>query len=101
MRCPSCDHDNRVDRRFCAECGVALAPRCVTCGAANETAAKFCGGCGAALTASSAPSATSPRAAATAAPAAAEVGERRRLTVLFCDLVGSTEIAARLDPEQW
>jgi class 3 adenylate cyclase len=29
------------------------------------------------------------------------VGERRHLTVLFCDLVGSTELAARLDPEEW
>ena len=28
-------------------------------------------------------------------------GERRRLTVLFCDLVGSTSIAARLDAEEW
>jgi class 3 adenylate cyclase len=28
-------------------------------------------------------------------------GERRHLTVLFCDLVGSTEIAAQLDPEEW
>jgi len=26
-------------------------------------------------------------------------GERRRLTVLFCDVVGSTELASRLDPE--
>jgi class 3 adenylate cyclase len=26
-------------------------------------------------------------------------GERRHLTVMFCDLVGSTAIAARLDPE--
>ena len=26
-------------------------------------------------------------------------GERRQLTVLFCDLVGSTALAARLDPE--
>src|SRR5438045_6037209 len=28
-------------------------------------------------------------------------GERRQLTVLFCDLVGSTELAAHLDPEEW
>ena len=28
-------------------------------------------------------------------------GERRHLTVLFCDLVGSTEIAGQLDPEEW
>ena len=26
---------------------------------------------------------------------------RRHLTVLFCDLVGSAEIASRLDPEEW
>jgi class 3 adenylate cyclase/predicted ATPase len=28
-------------------------------------------------------------------------GERRHLTVMFCDLVGSTEIAGRLDAEEW
>jgi class 3 adenylate cyclase len=43
--------------------------------------------------------------AATAAPspsAAPNVaGERRHLTVLFCDLVGSTEISAQLDAEEW
>jgi class 3 adenylate cyclase len=33
--------------------------------------------------------------------AAATAGERRHLTVLFCDLVGSTAIAAQLDPEEW
>jgi len=33
--------------------------------------------------------------------AATAHGERRHLTVLFCDLVNSTEIAARLDPEEW
>ena len=32
-------------------------------------------------------------------PASAEA-ERRQLTVLFCDLVGSTELAQRLDPEE-
>jgi class 3 adenylate cyclase/tetratricopeptide (TPR) repeat protein len=32
---------------------------------------------------------------------ASVAGERRHLTVLFCDLVGSTEIAAQLDPEEW
>jgi class 3 adenylate cyclase/predicted ATPase len=28
-------------------------------------------------------------------------GERRHLTVMFCDLVGSTEISGRLDAEDW
>ena len=28
-------------------------------------------------------------------------GERRVITVLFCDVVGSTALAGRLDPEEW
>src|SRR6516164_3735193 len=39
-------------------------------------------------------------AAARDAPAAAEA-ERRQLTVMFCDLVGSTELSSRLDPEDY
>jgi class 3 adenylate cyclase len=35
----------------------------------------------------------------TTTPAASRDAERRQLTVLFCDLVGSTELATRLDPE--
>ena len=38
----------------------------------------------------------------TAAPSDAPAptdAERRQLTVMFCDLVGSTELSARLDPE--
>jgi class 3 adenylate cyclase/tetratricopeptide (TPR) repeat protein len=34
-----------------------------------------------------------------AAPAPASEAERRQLTVMFCDLVGSTALSARLDPE--
>ncbi|MBV9533548.1 MAG: adenylate/guanylate cyclase domain-containing protein [Bradyrhizobium sp.] len=29
------------------------------------------------------------------------IGERRYLTVMFCDLVGSTSISAKLDAEEW
>jgi class 3 adenylate cyclase len=35
------------------------------------------------------------------APTAEAAGERRYLTVMFCDLVDSTGIAARLDAEEW
>jgi class 3 adenylate cyclase len=28
-------------------------------------------------------------------------GERRHLTILFCDLVGSVTLAAQFDPEEW
>ena len=42
------------------------------------------------------------RSAPTAAPRLAEAaGERRYLTVMFCDLVGSTSISAGLDAEEW
>ncbi len=44
--------------------------------------------------------ATAPGAESTeAAPAVARDAERRQLTVMFCDLVGSTQLAGRLDPE--
>ena len=36
---------------------------------------------------------------AAASPLAHAEAERRQLTVMFCDLVGSTELSARLDPE--
>ena len=42
-----------------------------------------------------------PSAAIAAVPVAEAVGERRYLTVMFCDLVGSTAISAQLDPEEW
>ena len=43
------------------------------------------------------PSAAEP----TSAPVAEAVGERRHVTVMFCDLVGSTSISAGLDAEDW
>ena len=42
-----------------------------------------------------------PVATAPPAPAAEVSGERRYLTVMFCDLVGSTSISAQLDAEEW
>ena len=32
-------------------------------------------------------------------PSSIDAAERRQLTVMFCDLVGSTAVSARLDPE--
>ena len=33
--------------------------------------------------------------------ASSDAAERRPITVMFCDLVGSTSLAARLDAEDW
>jgi class 3 adenylate cyclase len=96
MRCLKCGTDNRESRKFCADCGAALIAACPRCGASNQPHEKFCGECGTAL------GEAAPAAAADTVPLTAFAGgERRHLTVLFCDLVGSTEIAARLDPEEW
>jgi class 3 adenylate cyclase/tetratricopeptide (TPR) repeat protein len=96
MRCGKCGNDNREGRRFCAECGSALAIECAKCGASNEPGEKFCGHCGVGL---GAPVQT-PVLETSPVPSR-DTGERRHLTVLFCDLVGSTQIAAKLDPEEW
>jgi class 3 adenylate cyclase len=48
-----------------------------------------------------APASNTPTNAASAAAAPEPSGERRYLTVMFCDLVGSTSISAQLDAEEW
>ena len=101
MRCPSCDHDNRAERRFCAECGTAFAAMCPACGASNEPGEKFCGECGGPLHGTVVPQPPPPPGLAPATPSPAPDGERRQLTVLFCDLVGSTSLSQQLDAEEW
>ena len=90
MKCPQCQTANRGGRRYCAECGTPLAVNCHECGFVNEPGELFCGGCGKPLAGDQVPA---PREPATHGP------ERRQLTVMFCDLVGSTALSHRLDPE--
>jgi Double zinc ribbon/Adenylate and Guanylate cyclase catalytic domain len=97
MDCPSCRSANPEGNRFCGDCGAPLPQRCGVCGHQNPTGKRFCGGCGVPLTGGVPPE--KPSTAATPDSPAAPSAERRQLTVMFCDLVGSTELAARLDPE--
>src|SRR6516162_8852148 len=110
MRCSKCGAENPAGQRFCGNCAAALANPCPKCHADNPAGQRFCGQCGTALAAtevslrsSSPPQTTAEVRVSTAGNDACGLtdGERRHLTVLFCDLVGSTEIAARLDPEEW
>jgi len=106
MRCAQCGNDNRDGRKFCAQCGRALKLACPSCGVPNEPGERFCGDCGAALSQPttiprSAESEAAPSSGGHREPGEIPEGERRHLTVLFCDLVGSTEIASHLDPEEW
>jgi hypothetical protein len=83
--------------KICARCGTALGARCAKCGAENSLTSNFCGKYGAALTALF----STPISERATILSREVIGERRHLTVLFCDLVGSTAIAAQLDPEEW
>jgi class 3 adenylate cyclase/pimeloyl-ACP methyl ester carboxylesterase len=113
--CSGCGGDNPAEHRFCASCGASLLRSCPGCGAAALPDARFCGACGSAL---DAPAAAAPPPASEPTPeeklaryvprALAEkilaargriAGERRHVTVLFCDLAESTRIAEGLDPE--
>ncbi len=60
--------------------------RCRSCSHENRDAATFCEGCGAPVRGSLPEEST-------------DVEARRQVTVMFCDLVGSTPLSERLDPE--
>ena len=60
-------------------------PACPSCGFENSDTAKFCSECGSAL--------------AAPAPPRPRREERKVVTVLFADLVGSTARGEQLDPE--
>ncbi|HZP42885.1 MAG TPA: adenylate/guanylate cyclase domain-containing protein [Candidatus Binatia bacterium] len=115
MRCTACGAELIAGKQFCHACGARVAPRCAGCGATLEATFRFCPDCG--LRVGDAVHDTAPPASddplarlARWMPAALAErirasrgleGERKQVTVLFCDLAGSTAIAERLDPEEY
>ena len=74
------------------------------CATTNPDDARFCHSCGTPLSTMEAERLQSLRAFIPAAVAerlqqAVGIGDRRIVTVLFCDVVGSTMVGERLDPE--
>src|SRR4029450_7479512 len=94
-------HSNREGARFCAECGTPLGEPmvCASCGAANPPSARFCDACGLPLSRARLPSPPQPLAAKIRAGRAELAGERKQVTVLFADAVGSMELAERIGAE--
>ncbi|MEJ2374164.1 MAG: adenylate/guanylate cyclase domain-containing protein, partial [Pseudolabrys sp.] len=96
--CPACQAQILDSSRFCPQCGAAQSLACAACGHDNAPGSRFCAQCGARL--GEVPAAAAPKPAPAAAPPrTASAAERRQLTVMFCDLVGSTALSTRLDPE--
>jgi class 3 adenylate cyclase len=101
MHCPQCQYQNSDTAKFCEECGARLVTACPQCGHQANPTAKFCAECGESLTGKS-KSKSSPSKSQSLEPNVQSlVGERRQLTVMFCDLVDSTALSARLDPEDY
>src|SRR5262245_31783189 len=119
MKCPTCQFDNPAEMKFCGQCGTKLESVCPRCGRENPPGFKFCGECGSPLGGSVPESKGELARQPTPLPRrpivqeytpphlsdevfqsrAALEGERKQVTVLFCDLVGSTALAERLGPE--
>ena len=92
MLCPSCGTENPAGKKFCGNCGTALAMACEACGSPNPPGNRFCGECGAR---------PGRRAGRRTPPAAREAAaERRLVSVLFADLVGFTTLSESRDAEE-
>lgn len=120
MRCVNCQTELIPGKQFCHACGTRAPLACTSCGSPIDAGFRFCPECGTPVPAEAG---TTPTVAAPSLPAASVApatpaipellaakirasqgvvaGERKLVTVMFCDLVGSTSIAERLDPEDY
>ncbi len=94
MNCAGCGTENPDGAKFCSACGTPLPRHCPACHAEVAPIARFCHECGTAL---AAPAGPAPGPAAAPEPEA--LVERRHMSVMFCDLVGSVQMSRALDPE--
>lgn len=118
MKCPNCSNRNPSDARFCENCGQPLERVCPNCGEPIEGSPKFCKHCGhqlkeeevkvreAQVTRSQSLDALRRATPQSMASRIMEErdrlqGERKLVTALFVDIVGSTAMAESMDPEDW
>jgi len=115
MLCPRCHAESPEGARFCPSCGEKLIAICPQCQAEAAPQVRFCPSCGSAMQAGSAEAQQQQSTAALAQAAQRLIpreyaqrllatrgqphDERRTVTILFCDVKGSTARAEKLDPE--
>lgn len=116
MKCPKCRFENPPGVKFCVECGSKLEIICSKCGYGNSLSYKFCGECGLNLTQSTK---SSPKDLSFAekfdkiqrylpkgltnkilAQKRRIEGERKVVTIMFCDMKGFTPLTEKLGPEE-
>jgi len=107
-RCGSCGADNSDGAKYCGSCGSPLSATCSRCGGSNPQDARFCNKCGNPIAGLEGdvrppdPSKPPVGIAFNLAPdrRSASDGERKLVTALFVDIVGSTILEQDLDPEE-
>ena len=108
MVCSNCGTENPGAAKFCMSCGHTLQLACPSCSTALPEGARFCFNCGHELTAGSTEGMEGQSTQQVAQRLAEDIrrqqssgGERRTITLMFCDVTGSTAAAEQLDPEAW
>ncbi|OHE17926.1 MAG: hypothetical protein A2X96_11380 [Syntrophobacterales bacterium GWC2_56_13] len=115
MNCPKCQIENRDGIKFCEQCGAKLELECPNCKAKIPLGKKFCGDCGHDLTQTSPailkglsfdekiaklqkylPSGITEK---ILSQRDRIEGEKRQVTVMFCDMKGFTPLSEKLGPE--
>src|SRR4051794_26632125 len=99
VQCTKCEMENRAGRKFCASCGAELLEPCPHCSFPNQSGERYCGGCGHLLAGASAVTEETEGQAKKREGILDPQGDRRPVTVLFCDLVGYTQLSSALDAE--
>jgi class 3 adenylate cyclase/tetratricopeptide (TPR) repeat protein len=116
MKCSKCQFENPQGQKFCGECGTKLEIVCSKCNSPNPPQFKFCGECGHKLNLPSepAPKALSfdeklkkiqkylPKGITEKILSQRDriEGERKQITVMFCDMEGFTPLSEKLGPEE-
>ena len=116
MKCSQCGFENKPGKKFCTECGTKLALKCPQCNSNIEAGERFCGECGHNLTLPSEQLLKDlsfdkkldkiqrylPKGITEKILSQRDriEGERKQVTVMFCDMKGFTNLSERLDPEE-
>jgi len=110
MKCPACQTSNPSQARFCFHCGLFLIHKCSNCESDLVHGSRFCKHCGhPVIEITPADDSRLSRLTAVAPESLVEkvraadnfTGERRVVTFLFVDVVGSTLISEQVSPEEW